>query len=77
MRVSVNKRFLARILPLAAILVVAPVALSGDAGVTTNEACGTELEPVAAGTCCLSKTAICNAGAGDHKGYYYKSSGPC
>jgi len=53
--------------------VASPIAFSPTHGITTNDAV---CDPVN-GTCCREIGAICNAGAGDHDGYYYLASGSC
>lgn len=41
--------------------------------ITVNDASCTTVT----GTCCEEAGSICNAGAADHPGYYYKPSGSC
>jgi len=57
----------------------APVAFSSASGIVPNDACGQSSpnNPLPTGTCCPQSNSICNAGGGDHEGYYYLEAGRC
>ncbi len=70
----IQPKVLVRAISFAIVLVCAPLAFSPTQGVVENAACAQGGE---AGTCCTEHRSICNAGAQDHMGYYYKADGPC
>lgn len=55
----------------AALLTLAPLALSFDNGLTEQQACAQT------GTCCPESTSFCLVGENVVRDAYYKSEGPC